>query len=152
MTKNPFVDEQDKQSEFKLHMAIKKHYEGCFIGVHNPDLKIFHIANENRDSAQGHFNKMLGVLKGMPDLMAGWPDNTGICEVKLPGKPLSGEQNKVLSWAAHIGWHTGVARTVKQAHDVFVRWGLKPLHHRIVEADYRTLEKKKHDSFEFFRR
>ncbi len=152
MTENPFDDAKENPTEFRLHLAIKKHYESCFIGIHNPDLKIFHIANENRDSSQGFFNKMLGVLPGMPDLMAGWPSNTGICEIKLPGKPLSGAQNKVISWAAHIGWHTGIARSVKQAHEVFISWGLNPAHHSILEADQRTEKEKMRDNFDFYKR
>lgn len=146
---NPWHDAEEKQSEFKLHLAIKVHYESCFIGAHNPNLKIFHIANENRDSTQGYFNKMLGQLKGMSDIMAGWPhSNVGICEVKLPGKPLSPEQNKVLSWASAIGWHTGVARTVKQFHELGIEWGWSTAHHRITEADYRSEHGKFRDAFD----
>lgn len=148
---NPFENEEDHQTEFKLHMAIKKHYESCFIGIHNPNLKIMHIANENRDSSQGYFNKMLGVLPGFPDLLAGWPNNTGICEIKLPGKPLSGAQTKVLSWADIIGWQTGVVRTVRQFHDLMMKWGITASHYTVIEPDYRTDEKKKYDLFDFYK-
>lgn len=149
---NPFDAEGNHATEFRLHLAIKKHYESCFIGVHNPNLKIFHIANESRDSTQGHFNKMLGVLRGLPDIMAGWPEkNTGICELKLPGKPLSGDQNKVLSWAAHIGWHTGVARSVQQFHSVMLKWGLHAAHNSILEPDQRSDQQKMHDAFNLYK-
>ncbi len=149
MNNNPFTPEE-KQSEFKLHMAIKKHYESCFIGSHNPDLKIMHIANEQRDSAQGHFNKMLGVQKGFSDILAGWPLNTGVCEVKLPGKQLTPDQNRFLSWARSIGWHTGIARTVAQFHQLAISWGLIPSHHRIIEPDYTTKEGKFARGFEVY--
>lgn len=139
-------------SEFKLHLAIKKHYESCFIGSHNPNLKIMHIANEQRDSTQGYFNKMLGVEKGFPDILAAWRGGVGVCEVKLPGKPLTSDQNKFLSWAKHIGWHTGIARSVEQFHNVARGWGLAPAHSSISEADLRSDIEKKSDAFEFFRR
>lgn len=148
---NPWASAEDAQSEFKLHLAIKAHYESCFIGAHNPNLKIFHIANESRDSTQGHFNKMLGQLRGVSDLMAGWPYNTGVCEIKLAGGKLTADQNRFLSWAHIIGWHTGVARSVKQFHEVAIKWGLKAAHHNIQEPDFRSKEQKFRDCFEMQR-
>lgn len=151
MVENPFSQEEH-ESEFRLHLAIKKHYESCFIGAHNPNLKIFHVANESRDAVQGYWNKVLGILPGLPDLMAGWPHkNTGICEIKLPGKPLSSAQNKVISWAHHIGWHTGVARSVRQFHEVALSWGLKAGHQSILEPDQRTEQQKFSDSYSYFK-
>lgn len=154
MIENPFPPTGDDPTEFKLHMAIKKHYDACFIGAHNPSLKIMHIANENRDSTQGHFNKMLGVHKGFPDLLAGWPHkNIGVCEIKLPGNKLTKEQEHFMIWAKAVGWHTGVARSVQQAHHLFCIWGLKPAfsYKPTQEPDQRSDMQKKHDVFEMYR-
>lgn len=151
MTKNPFnSDNPLAPSEFKLHMAIKKHYDSCFLGTHNPGLKIMHIANEQRDSTQGYFNKMLGVEKGFSDILAGWPKNTGVAEIKLPGKYLTSSQQMFLHWAEHIGWHTGIWRTVKQSHDCLILWGHKAAHNTIIEPDYRNEQKKFADSYDFY--
>lgn len=141
----------ERPSEFKLHMAIKKHYESCFIGMQNPNLKIMHIANEQRDSTQGYFNKMLGVHAGFTDILAGWPGHTGVCEIKLPGKPLTASQNRFLSWAKLIGWQTGVARTVKMFHELMLSWGLKASHSYITEPDYSTDSAKLRRGEEFFK-
>jgi len=139
-------------SEFKLHLAIKKHYDSCFIGSHNPSLKIVHIANEQRDSTQGYFNKMLGVEKGFADLLAAWPQNVGIAEVKLPKGKLTNDQNRFLSWARHIGWHTGIFRSVHDAHMGFRQWGLVPsrLYHPSEEPDYASKDEKLRRGEAFF--
>lgn len=137
-------------SEFHLHLAIKKHYDSCFIGTHNPNLKIMHIANENRDSAQGFFNKMLGVERGFPDILVVWPSHVAVCEIKLPGKPLSAAQNRFISWANLIGWHTGIARSVRQFHELMILWGLNPSHSQILEADYASKDEKLRRGEAFF--
>lgn len=142
-----------KMSEFKLHLAIKKHYDSCFIGAHNPSLKIMHIANEQRNAQQGYWNKVLGVEKGFVDLLAGWPNNTGVMEIKLTGKKLTNEQNRFLSWAHHIGWHTGIARKVEDAHIIFRKWGLNAayLYNCSQEPDYSSKEQKFGAAFDFYK-
>lgn len=151
MIENPFEGGNERPSEFKLHLAIKKHYESCFIGPQNPNLKIFHIANESRDAAQGYWNKVLGIEAGASDLIAGWPvSNVGVCEIKLIGGKLTNNQNRFLSWAKLVGWKTGVVRSVLQFHNLGIAWGWKAEHHKIQEPDYRSDRQKKSDAFDFF--
>lgn len=139
--------------EFTLHMAIKRHYESCFIGAHNPNLKIMHIANEQRDATQGYWNKVLGVEKGFTDILSAWPKNVGVAEVKLPGAKLTSDQNRFLSWAALIGWHTGIFRTVHDAHMGFRKWGLNAsrIYYPTEEPDYATKEEKLRRGESFFK-
>ena len=140
-----------EESEFELQIAVNKHIDSCFVGSHNPDFKYWHIANENRDADQAYWNKVLGVLPGVLDLMAGWPvSQCGVLELKVGKNKLTTPQNKFISWARHIGWHTGVAYTVKQAHGVLCQWGLKPAHNSIIEPDYRTWDEKNKDAQNFY--
>lgn len=135
--------------EFKLHIAILKHINSCFIGSHNPNLKVFHIPNQNRDAKEGYFNKMMGILPGASDLIAGWPNNTGVLEIKASEGKLSSAQNRFISWAKLIGWHTGEARTVRAAHMVLLSWGLKAAHESVLEPDYRDKQQKFKDAFDW---
>lgn len=143
MSRNPL--------EYKLHIAILAHINSAFIGPHNPNLKCFHVPNQSRDGTEAFFNKQLGVLPGVSDMLFGWNGNhTGALEIKAEYNELSSAQNKFMSWAKIIGWHTGTAKTVKQAHEVLIKWGLKPAHNTIVEPDYRTKEEKFRDAHNFF--
>lgn len=164
-------------TEYKLNVAVAKHINSVFIGTHNPNLKWWHIANETRSSADAFFGKQKGVLPGVSDLMFGWPcdsaiwkkiisfllsggllpkifrlANTGVIELKKPGEPLSGNQNKFISWADSIEWHTGEARSVREVHNILIGWGLHALHHSVIEPDYRTDTQKQLDIAEMYRR
>lgn len=132
--------------EYLLHTAILKHVRSAFIGGHNPNLRIFHVPNEQRNATAAFFGKMMGVEPGVSDFLLGWPGHTGACEVKAPGKPLTAPQNRFLSWCALVGWNHGVARSVRQAHDLLCSWGLKPSHSLIHEPDYSTKEEKRRQS------
>lgn len=137
-------------SEYHLHVAIKKHIDHCFIGAQNPNLKYTHIGNESRDATEAFFKKQMGTIAGWPDFIFGWPNSkTGLLEVKLPGKKLSSPQNKIISWASHIGWHTGVAWSVHDAHMVLRKWGLHAsyIYQPSEEPDLRDDAQKKTDAF-----
>lgn len=128
--------------EYKLHIAVVAHLNSAFIGVHNPNLKFLHIPNQTRDATEAFFNKKMGVLPGASDLLFGWNHNTGVMELKPPDESLRGNQIKFMSWAKTIGWHTGAAWSVKDAHRILQSWGLKAGHHSIIEPDYATDEEK----------
>lgn len=137
-------------SEYKLHIAIKTHIEKCFMGNTNPGLNFWHVANESRDATQAFWNKKLGILPGVSDLQFGWPiSKVGVMELKHEGR-LTASQNKFLSWAHHIGWHTGVARSVREAHDILVNWGLKAAYNSVIEADHRSKGEKQRAVFDYF--
>lgn len=137
-------------SEYKLHIATKEHIEKCFIGPQNPSLKFWHVANETRDAEQAFWNKKMGVLPGVLDFQFGWPvSKAGVLELKFGKNKLTSQQNHFISWAHFIGWHTGVATTVRQAHNILEQWGLKPLYNVVIEPDYRTQEKRQEDAFDY---
>ncbi len=137
-------------SEYHLHIAIKTHIEKCFMGNTNPGLNFWHVANESRDASQAFWNKKLGILPGVSDLQFGWPvGKVGVMELKYKTS-LSSAQNKFLSWAHYVGWHTGVARSVREAHDILVNWGLRPAHDSVIEPDHRNKEEKQKAVFDYF--
>jgi hypothetical protein len=135
-------DKERDNPEYKLHIAVVAHLNSAFIGPHNPNLKFLHIPNQTRNATEAFFNKKMGVLPGASDLLFGWPNSTGVLELKPPGQSLRGNQNKFISWAKLIDWHTGVAWSVKDVHQILQSWGLEASHHTIVEPDYRTKEQK----------
>lgn len=138
--------------EFKLQLAVIEHHKLAF-----PYIKAIHIPNESRDATEGYFNKLLGVEPGASDILLGWSSHlyggmgVGVCELKSEDGKLSTSQNKFLSWADGIGWHTGVARTVKQYHEVICSWGHSSLIKYIREPDLRSHEEKVKAAIDWFR-
>ena len=103
--------------EYRLHVACLKHGKSAF-----PQAKFIHIANQARDAQEAFFNKQMGVEPGVSDFLVGWkPRNVGVLEIKTPDGNLSTPQNKFLSWAYSIGWSIGVAKSVRQFHNVLVQ-------------------------------
>lgn len=144
------VAEERNNIEYKIHMAIKDHVEKCFY-PRNPNLKLIHIPNQTKNAQEGYFKKLMGAHPGFSDFLAGWPHNTGVLEVKKPGGYLAPEQNKFISWADRIGWHTGIARSVKEAHNVLKSWGLIAAYESTIEPDLRTNDQKRKDAFDFYK-
>ena len=138
--------------EYKIHRAILIHIRTAF-----PHIKIFHIPNQSRDATEAFFNKQMGVLPGVSDFILGWSRKlyggagVGVLEVKTDDGKLSRKQNMFISWADDIGWEWGVARSVRQAHNVLKGWGLVPKHEAIAEPDLRTDEQKRKDCFDFYK-
>jgi len=138
-------------SEYRLHVAVVKHINSAFIGTHNPNFKFWHTPNQTKDASEAFFNKQMGVMVGVPDLMFGWPRrNVGVIELKTDKNQLSPPQTRFMSWASDVGWNHGVARTVKQVHDILLSWGLKAAHHSIIEPDHADKEQKQTRAFEFY--
>jgi len=132
--------------EFLLQWAILKHHRSAFEGV-----GIFHVPNQTRDGTEAYFNKILGVRPGVSDLVLGWRGrNVGVIELKAPGGKITTAQNKFLSAAMGWGWSTGVARSVKDYHNILISWGLIPKHNGIQEPDYRTKEEKQKDAYDLY--
>ena len=123
--------------EYKIHVAIVEHIRKAF-----PQVKAFHVPNQNRDATEAFWNKQMGVEPGVSDLLLGWQGNTGALEIKSETGKLSTPQNKFLSWASSIGWHTGVARSVRGAHQILMGWGLKPHANITHEPELRTFAEK----------
>ena len=139
-------------SEYKLHIAVIAHINSTFIGTQNPNLKFWHVANQVRDAKEAFFNKKMGVLAGVPDLMFGWPvSKVGVLELKAKGGHLSSPQNRFMSWAHSIGWRIGEARSVRDAHNVLISWGLVAAHHSIIEPDYSTEQEKFRQAIDMFK-
>jgi hypothetical protein len=149
--KNPFLEEQEKtyqQIEFAIHCAIVDQLPAAF-----PSALFWHTPNRPGDAKDGYFKKMMGAKKGASDLAFSWnlgKLQCGWLELKAPGKKLESAQNKWLSSFAHIGWHTGTARSVGEAFNVIERWGIPRAHRGVKEPDTRTEQKRFADSFDFF--
>lgn len=132
--------------EYKLQVAVVKHIESAF-----PGILYFHVPNQTRDATEAFFNKQLGVKAGIGDLILAWRGGQGMLELKTDIGRVSSQQNKMLSAFHAIGWHTGVARTVAQAHHIFCMWGLTPKHWLITEPDYATGEEKLRRGEDYFK-
>lgn len=137
--------------EYKLHVAALDHILSAF-----PQVKPIHVPNQTRDATEAFFNKRMGVVQGVSDFLIGWSRKdyggagVGVLEIKAPDGRLTTPQNKFLSWAHHIGWGTGTAKSVREVHNTLVGWGLKPLHAAIREPDYRTKEDRIKEAYSFY--
>lgn len=131
--------------EFKIHVAIVEHLRSAF-----PFVKVIHIPNQNRDAQEVYFNKMLGMDTGASDLMIAWKGGVGFLEIKSLDGKLSNFQNRFLSVMDSYGHQTGVAKSVKQAHNILVGWGHTPLYNSTSEPDLRDKCQKQIDSMTEF--
>ncbi len=149
--------------EFRIHRAIVDHVRGNIrrgneIIRSTPPfhgLFITHIY-AGRSKEEGFFLKMLGVVSGVPDLLAIWPDKAkgydiGFIEVKTPIGQLSAPQRKFHGFCLHLGIKWGIARSVDDAHKLFIKWGLPPVHNAIKEPDTRSDTQKKKDAFDMYK-
>lgn len=154
MTNNPFTNAPAKRStaEFRLHVAVVEHLNSCF-----PSVLFTHPAQKAKDGQEGYFNKLMGVRKGVPDLLLWWEwsPNTvtrcGAIELKsTTGKPSGWQANFEVIFKALGGKHA-YCRSVKEVHDVLVSWGCTPKYSWTKEPDIRSQQQKFSDSFEMFR-
>lgn len=151
-------------SEYKIHVAIIAHLRGhTYKG--NEVIKgtapfrglfVTHIY-QGRSADEGFFLKRLGVVAGVPDLLAIWPDKVkgydiGFLEVKSSLGTLSTPQRRFKGFCHSLGIKWGIARSVTEAHKQFIAWGLQPVHNGIREPDTRTTAQKKQDAFDMYRR
>lgn len=150
-------------SEFKIHVAIVDHIRGHIRRGREisrgtmpfPGMFITHIY-QGRSEEEGFFLKMLGVVSGVPDLLAIWPDRVrgydfGFLEVKRPSGVESTPQRRFKGFCHHLGIKWAIVRSVEQAHKQFITWGLKPTHNAIKEPDTRTQQQKFKDAMEVYR-
>lgn len=125
------------QVEYKIQVAIVQHHETAFPGV-----ELVHVPNASNDPTRAYFAKQMGAKAGAHDLFIFWKGGHGIVEVKQPGEYLSTDQNKFASRMSHLGAKTGIARSVKQYHQLLVSWGVEPAHEAIKEPNLATAEEK----------
>lgn len=158
----PYVEKNN--IEFKLQVAIIDHLRGQIrkgnqiTKSSSPpfhELFVTHIY-QGRSADEGFFLKMLGVVPGVPDILAIWPDKAngydiGFLEVKTTDGTLSPPQRwfKGLCLRLRIKW--AIARSVSDAHKQFIAWGLVPVHNSVREPDTRSMEQKKKDAFNIYK-
>ncbi len=163
LEKLPKTSVEKTPVEFRIHRAIVDHVRGNIRRGNEitrttapfTGLFITHIY-AGRSKEEGFFLKMLGVVSGVPDLLAIWPDKVrgydfGFIEVKTPIGQLSPPQRKFQGFCSHLGINWGIARSVDDAHKLFIKWGLQPVHNNIREADIRSDTQKKKDIFEMYK-
>ncbi len=140
--------------EYKLHTECVEHIRKAF-----PGLFFFHVPNQTRNATEAFFNKKLGVMPGVSDLLLTWQTGKlpwgaikmAAIELKIKGGKVSTPQNKFLSAVNRIGWHTAVCRSKQEVHDALVKWGLKPVSDHVIEPNYQSQEDKFKDVFEAYK-
>lgn len=139
-----------QQIEYRIHCAIVAQLPAAF-----PTALFWHTPNRPGNAADGFFKKKMGAKSGASDLGFSWNHRDklecGWLELKAPGKNLESSQNKWLSAFSHIGWRTGMARTVATAFNILEDWGIPRKHYGVKEPDLRSDTEKKFDAFEFFK-
>lgn len=162
---NPFESSDEKDhSEFRIHVAIIHHLRGQqrvgkeIISIGNPPflgLLALHIY-QGRSKEEGFFLKLLGVVAGAPDILCIWPDpvkgyDIAFLEVKSTTGNLSTPQQRFRNFCQRLGIKWAIVRSVTEAHNQLITWGLTPHHNAIREPDTRSDMQKKKDAFDFFK-
>lgn len=145
-------------SEYKLHVAIIDHLRGQkrvgreIIKSNQPfpGLFVSHIY-QGRSKEEGFFLKSMGVVAGMPDILAIWKDGWGFLEVKTENGKLSTAQKRFMWFCQERNINWALVRSVAEAHNKFKNWGLKPIHEAIQEPDLRSWSQKRDDAIDAFR-
>ncbi len=145
------------QKEFRLHLAVVEHLDGCFKG----QCEWLHIPNRPGNATDGHFKKLMGAKAGASDLLISWNHGAldkakpfklecGYIELKVPDGELKTSQNKFLSRYHFLGWETAVCWSVRQTHDMLVKWGLNARYDAVQEPDYTSKEEKRQMAIDAF--
>ncbi len=118
-----------------------------------PGLLFTHHYAGRKGASDGYFLQQLGVRPGMGDILNWWKDDKGILhsamlELKVDAD-MSGAQHKIKGACIQLGIKYEMARTPAQVIAVYHKWGLNPLHAAIRQPDYRTMDEKKADAFDF---
>lgn len=167
MIENPFDDETVLEHEWALQQATATYLSGeLYAGskiikryakpFHH--LQFFHPALEYRGSAaEGIKYKKRGTKAGMLDWQLwGYNHFHAMVEMKVydkNGKPrgLNIPQKEVWRWLGEYGFPRAICYSVKELRDFIIGCGFECHNMGCIEPDYRSVEKKKFDSFDFFR-
>lgn len=152
---NLFSGKPAKRStqEFRLQCAVVEHLRSAF-----PQVLFTHPAQKAKDAQEGHFNKMLGVRKGVPDLLLWWnKENLGYprimaaaIELKSGAGKQSGYQANFEEIFTRIGGKHAYCRSVQEAHDALISWGCEAKHGAIREPDLRSQQEKFSDAYDLY--
>lgn len=120
------------------HLKGQKRHKGKVYdggGQNRPFKNLFvsHIY-QGRSEDEGFFLKMLGVSPGIPDLICIWENGWGFLEVKTIKGCLSEPQKKFRDMCERLSIKWALVRTVTEAHNILIKWGLTPMHNIIHEA------------------
>lgn len=162
----PYIERT--KEEFKLHVAIVSHLTGkikkgketikgtpAFRG-----LFVTHIFS-GRSAEDGFFLKMMGLFPGIADLLLLWRGQCecgrrkvgiGFIEIKKSSGVQSGVQKKFQGICIWLGISYEIVRSVRETHQVCVKWGLIPEHNAIKEPDLRSETQKKLDNHNMYKR
>lgn len=134
-----------QQIEYRIHTAIVDHLEDCF-----PQIEFTH-AGKARDETHAHFLSEMGYEAGTGDLLWCCSSKWGDMEIKAPDGVQSPDQITRQRHIEENGGYYTIVRSVREAHEYFVRLGIKPRHNAIVEPDLRSDEQKKKDVFDLYK-
>lgn len=153
----PVVKEQRVNEEYALQVAVINHLTGRIrqgkdyirVSPAFQGLFVTHIF-QGRSKEDGFFLKQLGVVSGVADLLLIWRGGFGFIELKRQSGILSPAQKKFKGFCMSIGVRYEIARSVKEAHQICIGWGLTPVHNNCKEPDLRTTKQKYADNHAFF--
>ncbi len=141
----PKVKEQRVNEEYHLQVAVIDHLTGrirrgneyirstpAFNG-----LFVTHIY-QGRSKEDGFFLKQLGVVAGVADLLLVWRGGFGFIELKRQAGQSSPVQRKFQGFCMSIGVKYEIARSVKDVHEICIKWGLTPNHNYCKEPNKKT--------------
>lgn len=159
--------------EFRIQRAIMDHLDGVIRKGNTlyPGTKPFrgifpfHVF-QGRSEEEGFFLKMLGVKAGVLDIPVIWeshrrkeleeigrkhniyipPYELRFMEVKTKEGTLTSSQRKFTPILNSMGIVWEIVRSVRDAHNLMIRWGHTPQHNAIVEPDLRTDDEKQKDA------
>lgn len=153
---------ETERTEYRIQVAISDYLNGRIRKGNKvmdasqpfPGMLVTH-AYQGRDAKEGFFLKALGVKPGIADLLTWYKKGNGYAcsflEVKKPDGIQSPPQKKVQGSCHYLGIPYVIVRSVRDAYNHFVKEGLTPEHHLIIEPDLRTDAQKKLDNFNFYR-
>lgn len=146
-------------TEYAIHVAIVDHLKGQIrkgnktYPCEKPFKGLFvtHIYG-GRSKDEGFFLKQLGVTAGVADLFFMHKEIWGFVEIKTESGRPSEAQRRFRDMCAMMGVKWALVRSVREAHDQFVAWGLKADHSLVSEPDLRSFQQKNKDVFDMYKR
>lgn len=140
--KRPYVRREDP-----IHISIKNYLE-----ITLPDeFLIHHSRNGGLSKGENGRAKGLGAKKGFPDLLilGSWDFGTltplilptgWFIEVKVEGKEPDSTQRKLHKHLRALGFKVGIARSIEDARQLVIDWGLPSTDHLVRRAREKGLQ------------
>lgn len=133
-----------------LNGEIRKGSSVIRVSVPFPDLLWTSVASESRGESQGAKYKLLGVKRGVPDMLIWHKGIAGAIELKSPTGKQSPHQHDFECKLTRLGHKYAICRHVWEVRDTLVCWGLECKNTNCIEPAP-SLEKRMKAARDFFR-